>query len=91
MQFELFWSKWLEPPEADYRLYFVMAKLASQSDRELQFKVMVTKASFPREDMAFSLFETEALREIKARLEFASKEEGPPLFFTSVHTGWFIV
>jgi hypothetical protein len=81
-KFELFWSKCQKPIAADYRRYIVEARRAHRSDDDenrLSFQVIITKAAFPEEEAALELLKTEVLREIKARLELATKDEGPPL------------
>jgi hypothetical protein len=88
-EFDLSWSKWIEPPEADYRLYFINVSHISWGQRT--YKVFVTKKSYPDEESATHLATSYSLKEIKRRLDSANAS-GIPLILTPLtHEGWAMI
>ena len=87
--FELSWSKWVEPPEADYRMYFITVNHISWGKRT--YTVFVTKARYPEEDSATHLATSYCVNEIKRRLDDAEPSGLPLILNPLAHEGWAMI
>jgi len=87
--FDLSWWKWIEPLEADYRIYFISANHKDWGDKV--YTVFITKNFYPNEEDASLLATAYVLEEIKKRLDMAKEGEHLIAFTPLNHDGWALV
>ena len=88
-EFNLSWSKWIEPIEADYRMYFITVSHKSWGQKI--YTVFVTKKSYPDEESATHLATSYCLEEVKRRLDQATSSGFPLISSPLTHEGWAMI
>jgi len=87
--FDLEWTKWQEPIEANYRMYFIKAHHESWGDKI--FTVFATKSSYPSEENATHLATVYVLEEVKERLDNAKDGKHLMIFTPLNYEGWALI
>lgn len=86
--FDLSWSKWEDPPSADYRMYFIDVKHEIWTHT---FTIFITKSKYPNEEDAKSLATTYCVNEIAKVLNNFTVENPPLVWFPFNSEGWAMV
>ena len=88
LEFDLSIWNWVEPDEAEYRMFFIKAE--NKKWGEKVFRVFITKAETPGFELASHLAESLALDEVKSRLN-DSENGKSPLYLPVLNEGWCVV
>jgi len=83
--FDLSWSKWKEPFDADYWMYFIDVKHDKWAHT---FTIVSTKSKFPDEEGAKLLATSYCVKEIKNILDNFTIDGPPLVWYPMNREGW---